>query len=90
MLRSVALTAAGLFLLTSCGATTVDIPVVEKSIEDGVRDQEDVEVSVDCPDEVDWKKGETFECDVKEPGGGTSKATVVMKDDDGNVSWKVG
>ena len=89
MLLKTAFAAAGLALLTACGATSVDIPVVEDNIKQGIKEQNDVDVSVDCPNEVDWKKGESFTCDVEEPDGTISKATVTMKDDDGNVSWKI-
>lgn len=32
----------------------VDIPAVEAEIREGMQDQLDVEVTVDCPDSIDW------------------------------------
>ena len=83
-----AIAVAALLMLTSCGVSEVDIPVVEESITKGVKEQLDVEATVDCPDQVDWKKGDTFDCDI-EGVEGVSKATVTMKDDDGNVEWEL-
>lgn len=79
---------AGLLLLTSCGVSEVDIPVVEESITEGVKEQLDADATVTCPEQVDWKKGETFSCEV-EGVEGTNEALVTMKDDDGNVEWEL-
>ncbi len=87
MLKKV-IAVAALLMLTSCGVSEVDIPVVESSIKDGVKEQLDADATVDCPDQVDWKKGGTFTCDV-EGVEGTSKATVTMTDDEGNVEWEL-
>ena len=83
-----ALAVAALLMLTSCGVSEVDIPVVEESIVDGVKEDLDLEVTADCPDQVDWETGETFSCDV-EGVEGFPTAEVTMKDDDGNVAWEL-
>jgi len=83
-----ALALAALLTLTACGVSEVDIPVVEKSITDGVKEQLDADATVDCPDQVDWKKGESFTCDV-EGVEGTEEANVTMTDDEGNVEWEL-
>ena len=81
--------AVGAVVLAGCGAQSVDIDKVEDTIKSGVKDQNGVDVDVKCPDSVDWKKGGSFECDVVENDGTKHTATVEMKDDDGQVSWKV-
>jgi PBP1b-binding outer membrane lipoprotein LpoB len=82
--------ATGALLLAGCGAQTVDIGKVEDNIKTGVKEQNDVDVDVNCPDSVDWKTGGTFTCDVVQPDGTKSEATVKMTSDDGEVEWKVG
>lgn len=79
---------AALLMLTSCGVSEVDIPVVEESITDGVKEDLDIEATVDCPEQVDWKTGDTFTCDV-EGVDGFPTAEVTMEDDDGNVAWEL-
>ena len=70
-----ALAATALLMLTSCGASEVDIDVVEEDITSGVKEQLDVDATVDCPDQVDWETGKRFDCDVEGVEGST-KATV--------------
>ena len=55
-----ALAATALLMLTSCGASEVDIDVVEEDITSGVKEQLDVDATVDCPDQVDWETGKSF------------------------------
>jgi hypothetical protein len=86
MLRKfIAVTA--LVVLTGCGVSEVDIDVVEDDIVSGVKDQLGQDVTVDCPDQVDWKTGETFTCDVEDSDGNTREADVKMVNDDGDVEW---
>ena len=84
-----ALVGCALLALTACGVTSVDVPKLEQNITDGVKKQAGVDAKVDCPDNVDWKTGGTFTCDVAIEGGQTQKATVTMVDDKGNVKWSL-
>lgn len=84
-----ALVVGALMALTACGVTSVDVPALEKNITDEVKKQAGADATVDCPDQVDWKKGGTFTCDVAVKGGQTQKATVKMVDDKGNVEWNL-
>jgi hypothetical protein len=86
----IAAAAAGVLLLAACGVSEVDIPALEKEIKSGVKEQNGIDVTVECPDQVDWEKGKSFECDVSDEQGTTKKATVTMKDDEGKVAWQVG
>jgi hypothetical protein len=48
----------------------------------------DVEVkSVDCPDGIEAKKGETFECTAELVDGTKLNINVEQQDDEGNVLW---
>jgi hypothetical protein len=85
----VALAAAGALAVAGCGAQTVDIKKVEDNIESGVKEQNGVDVTVDCPDSVDWKTGSTFTCDVTQSDGTKNTAIVKMTSDDGHVTWTV-
>ena len=87
MLKKAIVTTA-LLVLTGCGVSEVDIDVVEEDITSGVKEQMDQEVSVDCPDQVDWATGETFTCDVEDADGNVEEATVKMLNDDGDVEWE--
>ena len=83
-----ALAASALLMLTACGASEVDIDVVEESITDGVKEDLDADATVTCPDQVDWKTGDSFTCEV-EGVEGASEANVTMVDDDGQVEWEL-
>lgn len=89
MLKKTAFAASALFLLTACGVSEVDVPVLEEDIEAGVAEQAEVEVTADCPDQVDWATGETFQCEVEFDDGSTRAVDVKMLDDDGNVEWEL-
>jgi len=84
-----ALAVGALLALTACGVTSVDVPALEKNITEEVKKQTGADATVSCPDNVDWKKGGTFTCDVAVKGGTTQKATVTMVDDKGNVKWSL-
>jgi hypothetical protein len=81
--------ALGVLLLSGCGATEVDIGKLEQDISSGVQEQSDVRVEVACPDQVDWEKGGSFECDVTDEEGRTKTAKVTMLDEDGQVDWRI-
>ena len=83
------LAAAALLALTACGVTEVDIDTVEENITTEVKEQLGTDVTVDCPDQVDWETGESFTCDVADDQGTTRQAKVEMVDDEGNVEWEL-
>lgn len=74
--------------LAACGDATLDTANVEDQIAPKLEQEtgtKDVEVS--CPDDVEAKKGDEFECDVTAPGGSKAKVKVVQQNDDGDVTW---
>jgi hypothetical protein len=76
--------------LSACGESMLDTGNIEDEIAPQLaQDTGTKDVEISCPDDVEAKKGEDFECDVTAPGGVESKVTVTQEDDDGNVSWEL-
>ena len=76
--------------LASCGEATLDTANIEDEIAPQVADQtgtKDVEIS--CPDDIEAKKGDEFDCDVTAAGGLEAKVKVVQENDDGDVNWEL-
>ena len=82
-----ALAATAVLMLTACGVSEVDIDALEKDITDFVKSETDADTTVTCPDQVDWKKGGTFSCEVEYEDGSTQTTNVEMVDDEGNVEY---
>jgi uncharacterized lipoprotein YmbA len=94
-LRATAAALAAL-ALAGCGGDdkrkTLDVRPVERGIEQGVeKDNPKTDVvSVDCPDDVEQKKGVVFKCQVRgSREGERAEATVTQVDDDGRVRYVV-
>lgn len=76
--------------LAACGTETIDTGKVEDEVVKGIEEQTDAEnVTVECPDDVDAKKGDTFECDVSATGSRGAKVTVEQTSDDGHIRWRL-
>ncbi len=90
-MRRPALTATLLTALAigACGTESLDIGKAESEIEKGLRDQLGTkDTSVDCPDEVEAKKGDEFDCKATvDRQKGT--VNVTQQDEEGNVRWQV-
>ncbi len=83
-----ALATGAVLVLTACSGAQVDTDEVEKTIADNAENDLGGDVTVDCPDHVTWKAGETFFCEVAGVKG-ASGATVRMKDDEGAYAYKL-
>ena len=90
---AVALTALA---LTACGGgddtKKLDMEPVERGIERGVeKDNPKTDVvAVDCPEDVEQKKGVVFKCQVRgSREGERAEATVTQVDDEGRVRYVV-
>jgi hypothetical protein len=81
---SVLVAVALLPALAACGETVVDTKKVEALIRDGAANEQLIQ-SVDCPEEVDAKKGDTFDCTLEITDGSREKVTIRQLDDDGTV-----
>ena len=86
---SAVLAVAGLSLgLASC-SSYIDESKVESSIKSGAAAQLKIKVdSVDCPSDVEAKKGNTFMCTIKAEGD-SAKIKVTQQDDEGSVRWEL-
>jgi len=74
----------------SIGTSELDIPKLEEEIGSGVLEQAGLDVSVECPDQVDIEAGKSFECEVTPAdGGAAATAEVTMEDEDGNITWEL-
>jgi hypothetical protein len=89
---SVAFIAAAALLLgvAACGTKTIDhsseVDLVNKQLaHDGLKPQ-----SVDCPDNVEAKEGDTFTCNVTATNGHTGTYTITIESVNGdNASLRV-
>lgn len=79
----------GVFVYHALQPTPVDIAGVEQQIRDGVKDQSGTNVTVDCPDSIDWDTGGEFHCIVEDNQGNRATATVSMENDDGEITWRI-
>jgi hypothetical protein len=85
---------AGLGLLAAAllaaGCTrNLDAAGVQTAVADGIRAQLGLEVSeVVCPEAVEMKAGNSFECTARTAGGAEIRVAVDQKDDQGNIEWK--
>lgn len=88
---SLSILMVGAFAAAGCGGGGgLDVGKAERTIADEVEKQTATqEVKIDCPDDVDQKKGDVFECDLSARGGVKATVKVTQVDDDGNVRWEV-
>lgn len=78
-------------LLAGCGGgDEIDADKTEEEIAAGVEKATATEdVKIDCPDDVERKTGDVFECDLTAAGGVKAKVKVTQVDDDGKIRWEV-
>jgi hypothetical protein len=71
-------------LLAACGGTEIDAGKAESLIKDNIAGPQPK--TVDCPDGVKAKGGDTFTCDLTyEHGLPPAKVTVHIENDDGRI-----
>jgi Domain of unknown function (DUF4333) len=80
--------AAAALAFAACGTKQLDTEEAEKTIAKRLGDQAGTTVSINCPDDVELKKGDTFTCTAKSRTD-EAKVKVTQLDDDGNVRWEV-
>lgn len=87
VLAAVALAGAG---VAGCGTEMLNTDKAETEISKGIEEQTQVKATVDCPDDVEIKKDDTFTCTAKpEDGSASATVTVTQTDDEGNISWQL-
>ena len=95
MSRAAASAALAALALAGCGGEKkrlLDMGPVERGIERGIeRDQPGTDVvEVDCPEGIELRKGEVFQCEVRGSRQGEfAIATVTQVDDRGRVRYRV-
>ena len=73
--------------LAGCG-DQIDTGRVEREIAEEIERQTRVDVdSVDCPEDIETRKGDTFECTADGEDGGRAPVVVRQLDDEGNVTF---
>jgi hypothetical protein len=83
-IRTVAAFALPALFLTACGGTEIDAGKAQSLIKDNIGGP--APKSVDCPDGVEAKKGDTFTCKLTyEHGVPPARVTVHIEDDDGRI-----
>jgi len=79
--------ALAVFLATGCGGTGLDAASTEDQIEAEVEKQGQKVSSVDCPSDVEIEPKTTFTCAVRLANGDTETATLLIRDEDANLSF---
>lgn len=79
---------AAALLATAC-TRNLDATSVETAVADGILAQLGLEVSeVVCPEAVEMKAGNSFECTARTAGGAEIRVAVDQNDDQGNIEWE--
>ena len=77
--------AAALAIAGCGGGTVIDPEAAEEDIRAGFADRGATVTAIDCPSDVDTKKGATYEC-VAETSKGTFRVVYRQLDAEGSVS----
>ena len=72
-----------------CGTQKLDIEDAEKTIGDQLGKEVKSTVLVDCPNEGEIKRGDTFNCRATAKGKKPASVRVTQLDDEGRVRWVV-
>jgi hypothetical protein len=76
-------------LAAGCGTKKLNIDDAERTMAERLGAEQGLKYNVDCPDEVEIKKGDTFNCRATSPGKKTSTVKVTQLDDDGRVRYEL-
>jgi len=88
--RSLAACSIGVAVLAGgCGTQKLDVADAERTMGRRLGSEQGIKVKVDCPDDVEIKKGDTFNCRATSPGKDPATVKVTQLDDDGRVRFEV-
>jgi hypothetical protein len=75
----------------SCASRTLNADQLERRLGRQLTDRLGVaSIVAECPDDVEVRRGGTFECTARAPGETDGlRIDVTQLDDDGNVTWKI-
>jgi hypothetical protein len=76
-------------LAVGCGTQKLDIEDAEKTIGARLGEQSGGKVLVDCPNDVEIKRGDTFDCRATAEGRKPASVRVTQLNDEGKVRWVV-
>ena len=93
LLRALFVAALAAFALSACGSV-VDATKTEKDLKTeipGLTETDLKVTSVKCPEDKDFKKGATFECEytVEDDSVGSARVTVTSAKGDGKVEYTI-
>lgn len=76
------------FLVVGCGGTVIDLNKTEDQLQaEAEKKSPDKKVSsVDCPGDVEVEPQEKFTCTVRLSDGSTETATLLIRDEDANLT----
>ena len=84
------LACASLGLLAGCGTKTLEKDDAEQEISKKVEELRNVKPkSVECPDDMEAKKGKKHTCKLTAPNGDVLDVKLTMLDDDGKFEFEV-
>jgi hypothetical protein len=78
--------AAALLLAAGCGKTVIDLSKTEDQIQAEAEGEGRKVASVECPSDVEVVPREKFTCTVRLSGGGAETATLLIRDEDANLT----
>jgi hypothetical protein len=85
--RSVGVVA--LVLATAACPKSLDTTGLEGTLRDQLETELDVTgLTVECPDDIDVKAGDTFRCTATGPDDGSLTIEVTQTDDEGHLTWE--
>jgi Domain of unknown function (DUF4333) len=79
--------AAAALLVSGCGG--LDTDKLETKIKEDAKKDGVTLTAVDCPSDVEAKKGKNFTCKATVQGGGSLTLAIEQTDDEGNVRYSV-
>ncbi len=92
-MRSTLVRAVGVLVLVLAAAAcskTLDSTELEGTLKDQLETQLEVTgLTVECPDDIEAKAGDTFECTASGSDGSTATVSVTQTDDEGNLTWEI-
>ena len=89
--RLAAVLAASIVLVGCQQVDRVDTGRAEQDIKRGLSARTGAKLnSVDCPDDVEARKGDVFRCTATASDGSKVRVKVTQVDDEGGVRWELG
>lgn len=85
-IATLAAAAGALLVGGGCGKTVIDLSKTEDQIQAEAEAQGENVAAVECPSDVEVVPKEEFTCTVRLSSGGTETATLLIRDEDANLT----